>query len=113
MGLKLVLRKKQKKGNEQACTFVEKETVSTHNFVEQPFLVLQKLRNEEANLMEEKENLNSLRQRLQLKLQNKIRRKERNIQKLRAEIKDMKFSCEQLSKTFRQTQSWDRTDQIR
>jgi predicted RNase H-like nuclease (RuvC/YqgF family) len=106
MELKLPLGKKQKMQNVQACTLVEEETVPIQNNVqEEPFVVLQKLMSEEANLMEEKEKLHAqlaaLREKRRLKLQRKIRRKNNSIQKLRTEIKDLKFSCEELSKSLR------------
>jgi predicted RNase H-like nuclease (RuvC/YqgF family) len=106
MGLKLSLSKKQKTHNVQACTVVEKETVSIQDdFQEEPFIVLQKLMSEEANLIEEKEKLHaqlaSLREKRRLKIQRKIRRKKNSIRKLKSEIKDLKFSCEELSKSLR------------
>jgi len=106
MELKLPLGKKQKMQNVQACALVEEETVPIQNNVqEEPFVVLQKLMSEEANLMEEKEKLHAqlaaLREKRRLRIQRKIQRKNNNIQKLRAEIKDLKFSCEELSKSLR------------
>jgi chromosome segregation ATPase len=79
----------------------EKKLSTKNNVEEEPFLVLQKLMSEEANLMEEKKSLASLREKLQLKAQRKIQRKKNRIQKLKAEIKDLRFSCEELSKSFR------------
>jgi predicted RNase H-like nuclease (RuvC/YqgF family) len=110
MGLKLSISKKQKMRNVQACALVEEEAVSTQdNVQEEPFVVLQKLMSEEANLMEEKEKLHehlaSLREKRRLKLERKIRRKRSSIQKLRSEIKDMKFSCEELSKSLRDSRT--------
>ena len=106
MELKLPLSKKQKTQNVQACTVVEEKVVSIQdNVEEEPFAVLQRLMSEEAKLTEEKEKLHaqlaSLREKRRLKLQRKIRRKKNSIQKLRAEIKDLKFSCEELSKSLR------------
>jgi uncharacterized protein YlxW (UPF0749 family) len=103
MGLELTFWKEQKSHNQQAYINLKKEPVSVqNNFEEQPFVILQKLRNVEVSLMEEKENLTSLREELQLRLQKKIRRKQKSIKKLRAEIKDLKFSCNEFSKSFRQ-----------
>jgi hypothetical protein len=106
MGLKLSLSKKQKMQNVHARAAVEEEAVSIQdNVQEEPFVVLQKLMSEEAELMEEKKNLHAqlatLREKRRLKLQRKIRRKKNSIQKLRVEIKDLKFSCEELSKSLR------------
>jgi uncharacterized protein YoxC len=38
---------------------------------------------------------------LQSKIQDEINNKRKNIQKLKSEIKDLKFSCEELTKTFK------------
>jgi predicted RNase H-like nuclease (RuvC/YqgF family) len=112
MDLKLPLSKKQKMRNVQACALVEEEAVSAQdNFPEEPAVVLQKLMNEEANLMEEKERLHahlaSLREKRRLKLERNIRRKNNSIQKLRTEIKDLKLSCEELSRSLRDTRTTD------
>ena len=81
---------------------LQKETVSKKdNSEEERTTILQKLAGEEANLMEEKKNLVSLREKLQSKLQEEVEIKKKNIQKLRAEIADLKFSCERLSKSMK------------
>ena len=82
-------------------TKLQKETISKQDNAEEekPTLLL-KLANEEANLMEEKKNLDSLKEKLQLKLQEEIEIKKKNIQKLRTEITDLKVSCERLSKSI-------------
>lgn len=81
---------------------VEEEAVSKNNQVQgEPMEILQKLVSEEANLLEEKKNLASLRKKLLSKIQEEIDTKKINIHKLRAEIKDLKFSCEELSKSFK------------
>ena len=83
-------------------TIVEEKAVSPwYNVEEEPAVVLQELINEEANLMEEKKSLISLREKLLSKIQEEIDNKKNNIQTLTAEIKDLKFSCEELSKTFK------------
>ncbi|MGD9131165.1 MAG: hypothetical protein PVH73_06280 [Candidatus Bathyarchaeota archaeon] len=112
MGLRLSLSKKQKMQNEQAYTVVEKEAVSIQDdFQEEPVVVLQNLLSEEANLLEEKEKLHaqlaSLREKRRLKVLRKIRRKKSKIRKLRSEIKDLKFSCEEMSKSLRHTHTDD------
>ena len=71
------------------------------NVEEEPFAVLKKLASEEARLMEEKKNLDSLREKLMSKIQEEIDNKRNNIRKLKSEIKDLKFSCEELTKTFK------------
>lgn len=86
----------------QTVAILQKETISKHdNIEEEKTIILQKLAGEEANLMEEKKNLMTLREKLQLKLQEEIEIKKKNIQKLRAEIADLKFSCERLSKSIK------------
>ena len=82
-------------------TKLQKETISKQdNAEEEKTTLLLKLANEEANLMEEKKNLDSLKEKLQLKLQEEIEIKKKNIQKLRTEITDLKVSCERLSKSI-------------
>jgi len=86
----------------QTVANLQKETVSKKdNVEEEKSTILQKLASEEANLMEEKKNLVSLREKLQSKLQEEVEIKKKNIQKLRAEIADLKFSCERLSKSIK------------
>ncbi|MGD9131824.1 MAG: hypothetical protein PVH73_09680 [Candidatus Bathyarchaeota archaeon] len=97
MESKLSVIEKQTMQNEQVVALVEEE----------PYLFLQKLVREEADLLEEKEKLHarlaSLRKKRKLEVQRNIRRKEKSIQKLRAEIKDLKVSCEELSKALEYT----------
>jgi hypothetical protein len=107
MGVKLSSNKKQKMHDVHLNAAVDEETISIQdNIEEKPILILKKLMNEEYNLIEEKEklhtNLASLRKKRRLKIQRKIRRKKKSIHRLRAEIKDLKFSCEELSKSFRE-----------
>jgi chromosome segregation ATPase len=86
----------------KAAAVAEEEAISRQdNVEEEPFAVLQKLASEEARLMEEKKNLDSLREKLMSKIQEEIDNKKNNIQKLKSEIKDLKFSCEELTKTFK------------
>ena len=81
---------------------VKEEPVLMQDYVEEDAnLVLQKLSSEEANLMEERQNLASLKEKLQLKVQEKIELKKNNVQKIRDEIKELKFSCEELTKTLK------------
>jgi chromosome segregation ATPase len=86
----------------KAVAVLEEEAVSIQdNVEEEPFAVLQKLSSEETRLMEEKKNLDSLREKLLSKIQDEIDNKRNNIQKLKSEIKDLKFSCEELTKSFK------------
>ena len=80
----------------KAAAVLEEETVE-----EEPTEVLQKLMDNEANLIEEKQNLVSLKEKLRIKVQKEIEDKKSNIQKLRDEIMDLKFSCEELTKALK------------
>lgn len=88
---------------------VADEAVSRQgNFEGIPSTLLQKLKSEEANLMEERKNLHDLlaslrarKEKLQLKLQEDIARKKKNIRKLRGEIKDLKFACDELKNSLK------------
>ena len=83
-------------------TVLEEETVSRHdNVEEQQTIALQNLINAEATLTKEKKKLASLKEKLQLKVQKKIENKKSNIQKLRAEITDLKLACDELTKSFK------------
>ncbi|HDQ05921.1 MAG TPA: hypothetical protein ENN36_04260 [Candidatus Bathyarchaeota archaeon] len=87
---------------EKSAAVVEEKALSKQdNIQEEPVQVLQKLMSEETNLMEEKKNLASLREKLLSKIQEEIDAKTNNIQKLKSEIKDLKFSCEELTKSFK------------
>jgi chromosome segregation ATPase len=68
---------------------------------EEPTETLQKLTSSEADLIEEKKKLASLKEKLRLKIQEEIESKKKNIEKLRAEIVDLKFSCEELTKSLK------------
>lgn len=81
---------------------VMEEVISTQdNVEEEPFMVLQKLAGEESKLLDEKKNLDALRAKLLSKIQEEIDSKKSNIRKLKSEIKDLKFSCEELTKSFK------------
>jgi len=67
---------------------------------EEPTIVLQNLIRAEGTLMEEKKKLVTLRDKLNLKVKKEIKSKKSNIQKLRAEISDLKFDCDKLSKSL-------------
>ena len=75
---------------------------------EEPVIVLQSLLNEEANLMVEKKNLHKLlaslranKEKLLLKTRKEIERRKLNIKKLKAEIRNLKLSCEELVESLR------------
>jgi hypothetical protein len=80
---------------------VDDETVSKQHNTEESTSVLQRLNGEEANLMEVKQNLISLREKQLLKLQKNVKSKNEIINKLRTEITDLKIECEKLSISVR------------
>lgn len=85
----------------EATTVVEDEAVSKQdNVQEEPALALQRLMSEEANLMAEKQNFESLKEKLQLKAKEEIENKKNNIQKLKSEITNLKVACEELTKSL-------------
>ena len=119
MGFNLAFGKTPKMLNSNIV--VRDEAVSIQDEIEdETAAILQRLESEETKLMEEKQNLFFLREKLQSKLQRKITSNKMRNKKLRAEILDLKIECEKLSisvqasrnlqnleraskKTFRQT----------
>ena len=98
MNFRLSIGKKQKKQNVHAQAVVEEE----------PTTMLQKLKSEEANLTEERNNLHELltclrlrKENLELKIREEIESKQKNIQKMSTEIRNLKFSCEELTKSLK------------
>jgi len=80
---------------------VEKKAVSRQDNVEiDPNIVFQNLIRAEATLIKEKKKMEVLKEKLLSKLNKKIESKTSNIQNLRAEIKDLKFACDELSKSL-------------
>jgi hypothetical protein len=78
---------------------VGKEAVSMRdNIKEEPTAVLQNLLREEATLKEVEKKFVDLREKLQIKVEEDIENKEKNIEKLKVEINDLKFICQELSK---------------
>jgi hypothetical protein len=63
-------------------------------------IVLQKLRIEEASLVEEKQNWLMLRESLQTKIKDEIELRKNNSEKLKSEITDLKLSCEEMTKAL-------------
>ncbi len=90
------------KKEEDTGEIEEVETLSTQENPEkqEDAFLLQRLKNEEAELMEEKQNLASLKESLQSKAKNEIENRKTNIQKLKAEISDLKVECEELTKSL-------------
>jgi predicted RNase H-like nuclease (RuvC/YqgF family) len=67
--------------------------------------LLGKLVSEEACLREQRENLSSLKEQLQLKAKEEIELKKNRIQKLKLEITDLKGECDELTKSLRPLQA--------
>jgi len=68
---------------------------------QEPMLILQELKKEEDALVEEKQNLVALKDKLRLKTKEEIENKKRNIQTLKNEIAELKTKCEELSKSLK------------
>ena len=67
------------------------------NFKDEHASALQKLKSEETYLMEEKQKLKSLKEKLEIKAKEEIELKKNRIQKLKGEITDLKATCEVLT----------------
>ena len=80
---------------------IEKTLPKKDNLKKEPIEVLQNLIDEEAILKKEKKKLASFQKKLQLSVQKEIQTKKNNIKKLRSEINDLKFFCEEFSKSPR------------
>jgi hypothetical protein len=65
---------------------------------EDPYIVLHNLNRAESTLLEEKKKLVNMKAKLELEVKKEIKNKMSNIQNLREEIKNMKFSCDEVSK---------------
>jgi hypothetical protein len=80
---------------------VEEKAVLRTNTVEiDPNVVFQNLIRAEATLKKEKKKMTALKEKLLLKLNKDIESKKSNIQNFRAEIKDLKNTCDELSKSL-------------
>ena len=67
------------------------------NVKEEHASALQKLKSEEAYLIEEKQKLKSLKEKLEIKAKEEIELKKNRIQRLKGEITDLKATCEVLT----------------
>ena len=71
---------------------------------EQSIPLLQKLKKEEAALVEEKKNLVSLQNKLRYKTREEIKNSKNNIETLKQEILELKGQCEKLQKSLQTIQ---------
>ena len=62
--------------------------------------VLQKLKIEEAQLVEEKRNLAQLKEQLEKKIKDQIENSKGNLQKLRTEVSSLKAECAELKESL-------------
>jgi len=76
--------------------FKKKEIEEQGNGEEEPLLVLRGLEKEEISLMEEKRELLALKEKLQLKAEEKIEIMKLRIQTLKNEISELRHQCEEL-----------------
>jgi len=63
---------------------------------QEPLMVLRELEKEEVSLMEEKRELLALKEKLQLKAEEKIEIMKRRLQTLKIEISELRHQCEEL-----------------
>jgi hypothetical protein len=81
-----------------SSTLAQDSKLSTNQQYVKPAFpsALEEMQNEEASLREEKEQLLTLKQQLQQNVHKEIELTKNNIEKLKAEIADMKIECEEL-----------------
>jgi hypothetical protein len=90
------------KVSEKEATTVEAEEAALKKVTveEDPALALERLKGEEANLIQEKQDLESLKEKLSLKAKEEIERKKSDLLKLKADITNLKVACEELAKSL-------------
>jgi len=74
----------------------KKKEIEQGSGEEEPLLVLRGLEKEEISLMEEKGQLLALKEKLQLKVEEKIEIMKLRIQTLKNEISELRHQCEEL-----------------
>ena len=93
-----------KKKDEDTISENEKQTLKTEPSASQapsqPTTLLQKLKLEEAQLNEEKQNLAQLKDQLQKKIKDQIESSKSALQKLRTEVSALKAECAELNETL-------------
>ena len=93
-----------KKKDETTTSEIEKQTLKTEasaaQVSSQPATVLQKLKLEEAQLNEEKQNLAQLKDQLEKKIKDQIENSKSTLQRLRNEVSELKAECAELNETL-------------
>ena len=92
-----------KKKDESVANEDPKQTPKTEASPAQPQgqqTTLQKLKLEEAQLLEEKKNLAQLKEQLQKKVKDQIESSKENLQKLKNEVSSLKAECAELNETL-------------
>jgi len=80
--------------------FKKKEIEEQSYSKEEPLSVLRELEKEEVSLMEEKRDLLALKEKLQIKAEERIEIMRLRIQTLRNEVSEMRHNCEELEKSI-------------
>ena len=94
---------KTSKGDGIAVVVEEESVAKQDNVKEKHAFMLQKLKSEEVHLMEERQKLESLKEKLEAKAKEEIETKKNSIQKLKGEIIELKVTCEELTKSLNPT----------
>jgi chromosome segregation ATPase len=78
----------------------EKQRSEVPQTSNQPADVLKKLKLEEAQLAEERQNLSQLKEQLENKIRDQIENRKENLEKLKTEINALKAECAELNETL-------------
>jgi predicted transcriptional regulator len=90
--------KKKEENNENVKQTTKQETSPAPT--EQTATLFQKLKIEEAQLFEERQNLAQQKQQLQKKIKDQIETRKTNLQKLKTEVSDLKIEVAQLNESL-------------
>ncbi len=93
---------KKKDENNEERSQIEKQEIAQTKFQEPPAATLQKLKVEEAELFEERQSLLQMKEQLQRKIKDQIENSKSNLQKLRAEVDQLKAECTELNFTLQE-----------
>ncbi len=78
----------------------DKEISSETKTSDEPAMVIQKLKAEEAQLTEEKRSLVQLKEQLQKRIKDQIENSRNSVKKLKAEVDELKIECAQLNESL-------------